>query len=58
MVRLPWEKELDETPQGVKTTEEARQFPHRKANRSQPPILLTLQQTQLNDLPSWLLFHK
>ncbi|SFG04545.1 hypothetical protein SAMN05216353_12040 [Halobacillus alkaliphilus] len=32
MMRLPWEKELSETPQGVLTTEEACQFPHRKAS--------------------------
>ena len=32
MARLPWEKDLGETPQGVKTTEEAHQFPHRKAS--------------------------
>jgi len=32
MMRLPWEKDLGETPQGVKTTEEACQFPHRKAS--------------------------
>ncbi|ASF41379.1 hypothetical protein CEH05_20290 [Halobacillus halophilus] len=32
IARLPWEKDLGETPQGVKTTEEAQQFPHRKAS--------------------------
>ncbi|ASF40593.1 hypothetical protein CEH05_16105 [Halobacillus halophilus] len=31
MRRLPREKELGETPQGVITTEEACQFPRRKA---------------------------
>ncbi len=39
--RLPREKELDETPQGVLTTEEACQFPRRKAScfRSRPHLL-------------------
>ena len=31
-MKLPWEKERGETPQGVLTTEEAYQFPHRKAS--------------------------
>ncbi|SFG44098.1 hypothetical protein SAMN05216353_14328 [Halobacillus alkaliphilus] len=31
-MRLPWEKDLGETPARSETTEEAHQFPHRKAN--------------------------
>ena len=50
MARLPWEKELGETPQGVKTTEEARQFPHRKASYfpTNPSCNLTVTDPELS----------
>ncbi|ASF41238.1 hypothetical protein CEH05_19545 [Halobacillus halophilus] len=43
--RLPREKELDETPQGVLTTEEACQFPAGKRVVSVAALIYCLQRT-------------